>query len=269
MIFLVLGKWVVFHKAMDRALLVCALAAMASTWPRLHLREWWPWHRGAVWQVMLGLLIALISVQTILGLDAAFGGLAWAKVTPHKCMQLIATAVVAAILVPLTEETIFRGFLQTEFSQRIGMLWGWLLAALIFALSHFLKVPDTFDHTSVHWWSGVPAVVAAVKFMCGGGIFSGQGLNYLIIGLILGGLFWRTGMLWLNYGLHAGWIVGLQLSSGLTRPAPTASIWTGGDLLSSPLTTLVLVLLGFWLWLFFRRPQPEPESTPENGASAS
>ena len=258
LIFLVLGKWVVFHRAMDRALLVCALAAIASTWSSLRLRDWWPLQRAAVAQVLLGLLIAFISVQTILGLDIGFGGLAWAGTTPGKCVQLVTTAVIAAILVPLTEETIFRGFLQTELSRRIGACGGWLLAALIFALSHFLKVPNSFDHEPVHWWSGVSAVGAAVKFMGSGGILSGQGLNYFLIGLILGGIFWRIGVLWLNYGLHAGWILGLQLASGLTHPTPVRSIWIGGDLLSSPLTSLVMVLLGFWLWLFFRRPPPEP-----------
>ena len=268
LLFLVLGKWVVFHKLMNRALLVCALAAMASTWSRLRLHEWWPWDRRAIGQVLLGLFIAFISVQTIVGVDVGFGGLAWAGITASKCAQLVATAVIAAILVPLTEETIFRGFLQTEFSRRIGALGGWLLAALVFALSHFLKVPASFDHIPVHWWSGVPAVGAAVKFMCSGGIFSGQGLNYFLIGLILGGIFWRTGMLWLNYGLHAGWILGLQLASGLTHPAPVRSIWIGGDLLSSPLTSLVMVLLGFWLWLFFRRPPPEPESPPPSAPGA-
>jgi membrane protease YdiL (CAAX protease family) len=268
-LFLVLGKWVAFHKLMNRALLVCALAAMASTWSRLRLREWWPWDRRAIGQVLLGLFIAFISVQTILGLEVAFGGLAWTGATPARLAGLISTAIIAAILVPLTEETIFRGFLQTEFSRRIGAWGGWLLAALVFALSHFLKVPESFDHIPVRWWSGVLAVAAAVKFMCSGGILSGQGLNYFLIGLILGGIFWRTGVLWLNYGLHAGWIVGQQLTSGLTHPTPARSIWTGSDLLGSPLTTLVLVLLGFWLWLFFRRPPPEPPPDSVPGAETS
>jgi len=254
-LFFALGGVVAFHKAMDRALLICALAAMAMSWSRLHLREWWPPHRGAIWQVLLGLLIALVSVQTIVGLEVGFGGLTWADI-----MHIILTALVAAVIVPLTEETIFRGFLQTELSQRIGPRAGWIVAALIFALSHFLKVPATFDHVPVHLWTGVTAIGAAFGPLLDRNFLGGQGLNLLIIGFILGGLFWRTGTLWLNCGLHGGWIVGLQLSAGLTRPAPAASIWTRSDMLSSPLTTLVLVLLGFWLWLFFRRPSPEFES---------
>jgi membrane protease YdiL (CAAX protease family) len=258
-----------FHRVMDRALLVSALAALGWAWPRLQFRAWWPLHRGAPGQVLLGLLMAFVSLQTILGLEVGFGGLTWAVITPHERARIITTALVAAILVPLTEETIFRGFLQTELSRRLGLRGGWIVAALIFALAHFFKVPVALDHQPVHAWSGVTAVGAAFGPLLHGDFLNGRGLNLLLIGLILGGLFWRTGMLWLNYGLHGGWIVGLLLASGLTRPASTASIWTGSDLISSPLTTLVLVLLGFWLWLFFRRPPPEPESESAPGAGSS
>ena len=183
--------------------------------------------------------------------------------------RIVTTALVAALLAPLTEETIFRGFLQTEFSRRLGLRGGWIVAALIFALAHFLKIPVALDRAPIHFWSGVTAVGAAFGPLLRGDFLNFHGLNLLFIGLILGGLFWRTGRLWLNYGLHGGWIFGLLLASGLTRPAPTASIWTGRDLLSSPLTALVLVLLGLWLWLFFRRPPPEPQIVSEPGANAS
>jgi membrane protease YdiL (CAAX protease family) len=269
LLYLALGGAFPFHRVMNRALLISALAALGWAWPQLPLRAWWPLHRGAAGQVLLGLLIALVSLQTILGLEIGLGGLTWAVITPHDRARIVFTALVAALLVPPTEETIFRGFLQTEFSRRLGLRAGWIAAALIFALAHFLKIPVALDHEPVHAWSGVTAVGTAFGPLLHGAFLNGHGLNLLLIGLILGGLFWRTGMLWLNYGLHGGWILGLLLASGLTRPAPTVSIWTGRDLLSSPLTSLVLVLLGFWLWLFFRRPPPEPERPPASGPGAN
>jgi membrane protease YdiL (CAAX protease family) len=256
--FALLGH-VPFHRAMNRALMISALAALAVAGPGIKLRDWWPLRRGAIGQVLLGLLIAFVSVQTILGLEVGFGGLMWATNTPHDRLRIMAAALVAALLVPPAEETIFRGFLQTEISRRLGLRAGWIVAAIIFALAHFIKVPAEPGHPPVHVWSGVTAVGQAFMPVLQGDFLCGRGLNLLLIGLILGGIFWRTGMLWINYGLHGGWIVAMLLASGLTRPAPTVSVWTGGDLLSSPLTSLVLVLLGFWLWLFFRRPSPEPE----------
>jgi membrane protease YdiL (CAAX protease family) len=258
LIYLVLHRWVPFHRAMDRALLVSALAALGLAWPRLRFRTWWPWRRSAVTDLLLGLLVAILSVQTIIGLDVAFGGLRWATLTSHARTHVIIFAIIATLLVPPAEETIFRGFLQTEFTRRIGARWGWLLAALIFALAHFVKIPDSLDHQAVHPWSGVTAIGAAFVPVLHGRFFSPHGANLLIIGLILGGVFRRTGVLWFNYGLHGGWILGLLLATGLTR-STQATFWTGSDLLSSPLTTIVLVVLGWWLWRFYRRPLP-PES---------
>jgi membrane protease YdiL (CAAX protease family) len=268
------GHWP-FHRVMDRALMIAALAALALAWSRLRLRDWWPLRRWAVVQILLGLLIAFLSVQTILAVDFAFGGIASVKLTSPERTKIILTALLAALLVPLAEETIFRGFLQTEFVRRLGWRGGWIVAALLYALAHFLKIPDTIDSQPVHIWSGVTAIGSSFQTLGASlhaivaptnaaEIYPGKLINLLIIGLILGGTFRRTGNLWLNYGLHGGWIVGLFIGLKMTRPAQV-SIWTGEDLLSSPLTSAVLLLLGWWLWRYYRRPLPEPAS----GANAS
>ena len=267
--FVTRGHWH-FHKVMDRALLIFALAALGVAWPRLRFRDWWPLRRWAVAQVLLGLLIALLSVQTILAIDFACGGLAWVKLTSHEWTKIIWTTLLAALLVPLAEETIFRGFLQTQFVGRLGWRAGWILTALLYGIAHFLKIPATIDSQPVHIWSGVTALGASFQTL-GASLqamvapanaaeaYPGKLVNLLLIGLILGGTFQRTGNLWLNYGLHGGLIIGLFIGLKMTQPAQV-SIWTGMDLVSSPLTTLVLLLLGWWLWRYYRRPRPEPAS---------
>jgi membrane protease YdiL (CAAX protease family) len=247
-----------FHRVMDRALLFSALAALALAWPRIELRSWWPLDDRAWKHALLGLAIALVSTQLILGAEMAMVGLQWASITARDEGRIILTALAAALLVPLAEETIFRGFIQTQLVRGFGVRAGWLLAGLIFMLAHFIKIPVDLDHAPVHLWSGVTAVGAAFRPVVHGQFLSGRGLNLLLIGLLLGGAFLRSGMLWVNYGLHGGWILALLLTSGLTRQITTNSFWSG-DLLSSPLTSVVLVLLGFWLWLFFLRPSSEPE----------
>ena len=260
LIHLVLHRWVPFHRAMDRALLISALAALGLAWPRLRFREWWPPGRPALLEALLGLFAALLAVQTLIALEAACGGIARAGLTSHERTRVITTAIVAALLVPPAEETLFRGFLQTEFTRRLGGTAGWLIAALLYAIAHFLKVPDSLDHRAVHPWSGITAIGAAFQPLALGWFLGWKGANLLILGLVLGGVFRRTGTLWFNEGLHAGCILGLLLVSGLTRPT-RASFWTGDDILSSPLTALVLAVLGWWLWRYYRRP-PEAGSTP-------
>jgi membrane protease YdiL (CAAX protease family) len=224
-----------FHRAMDRALLISALAALG---------------------------IALVSTQLILGLEVAFAGLGWAQVTTHDAHRILFTAIVAALLVPFAEETIFRGFIQTKLVRGLGAHGGIVFGALIFMLAHFLKVPAGFDHAPVHGWSGASALGAAFLPVLQGQFLDGRGLNLFLLGLILGGLFLRWGTLWLNYGLHGGLILALILASGLTRPAVQGAFWAGDGLLSSLLTSAVLVLLGFWLWFFYRRHWPESDPGP-------
>jgi membrane protease YdiL (CAAX protease family) len=263
--FVTRGHWP-FHRVMDRALMISALAALGLAWPRLRFREWWPLRHWAIVQVLLGLLIALLSVQTILAVDFACGGLAWVKLTSHEWTKIILTTLLAALLVPPAEETIFRGFLQTEIVGRLGWRGGWTATALLYALAHFLKIPDTIDQQPVRLWSGVTALGASFQTLGAAlhavvapanaaGAYPGKLVNLILIGLVLGGTFRRTGNLWLNYGLHGGWIVGLFIGLKMTQPAQV-SIWTGTDLVSSPLTTIVLLLLGWWLWRYYRRPQP-------------
>ncbi len=248
-----------FHRAMDRALLFSALAALIVAWPRIDLRAWWPLDSSSWKQALLGLAMALVSTQLILGLEMSIVGLKWAALSPRDEHRIILTAVVAAFLVPLAEETIFRGFLQTELIRRLGVRGGWILAALLFALSHFIKIPVELDHAPVHAWSGFTALGSAFLPVLHGEFLSGRGFNLFLIGLLLGGAFLRSGQLWLNYGLHGGWILALLLSSGLARPGDAMSFWWGGGLLDSPLTSLVLLLLGFWLWRYYLPPWIESE----------
>lgn len=260
LIYAALHRWVPFHRAMDRALLLAALAALGIAWPMLQFRAWWRPGRQAIFDVVLGLLAAFVAVQTIVGLSVGCGGLSWAVLTSHERTRIVTTALVAALLVPPAEETIFRGFLQTEFTRWLGARAGWIIVALLYAIAHFLKIPDSLDHQPVHVWSGVTAIGAAFQPLAQGWFLGWKGANLLILGLVLGGVFRRTGTLWFNEGLHAGCIVGLLLTSGLTRPTH-ASFWTGEDVLSSPLTALVLAVLGWWLWRYYHRP-PEAGSTP-------
>ncbi len=77
-----------------------------------------------LWALLLGhfQLEAQPNYMPLFG--SGLAGLAWA---------LLAGALVA----PLAEETFFRGFLFAGFRKEMGLLWGTLLSATLFALVHF------------------------------------------------------------------------------------------------------------------------------------
>ena len=136
-----------------------------------------------------------------------------------------------------------------------------MAAALIFMLAHFLKIPESLDQEPVHLWSGASAVGAAFLPVLHGDFLGGRGLNLFLIGLILGGIFLRAGSLWINAGLHGGWIFALLLFSGMypAGHAAASSLFWAADLLSSPLTSLVLILLSAYGYgVSIRHPPPRP-----------
>jgi membrane protease YdiL (CAAX protease family) len=267
-----------FHRAMDRALLICALAALAIFWPRIRLGELWPLEINAFKPLVLGFFVAAVSMQAMIGLHLAVVGFTSSGLSAAQVWGRVLLAVVAAIMAAPLEETIFRGFLQRELAQGGGWRFGWIVAAVIYTLAHFLKVPVALDHQPVHLWSGATALGAAF-WQFGHDLTRwsnlGKVVNLFVVGLILGGTFLRAGSLWFNAGLHGGWILGLLLFTGLTKPSPVGPaapppewiVLFGTDILSSPGTTLVLVLTGFWLWRFYRHPsiQPEPARGPTRG----
>ncbi len=238
-----------FHRAMSRALLLSALGALFLFRDRIRLRQWWRANREGRRQWALGWLLAVVSSLVMIGLYGALCGFHGAGVPPSHTLLV---AVVAALIVPILEETLFRGFLVTLFVEATGRWVGWFLAAMIYALAHFLKVPSDMREQPIQFWSGVTGMFAAFAQLGHGDFFSGKGLSLFLVGLILGGVFLRKGRLWIGAGLHGGWIFILMTFTGLTRPDDSPRIpFLGGDLLSCPLTPGVLLVFGLLLWRLY------------------
>jgi membrane protease YdiL (CAAX protease family) len=252
-----------FHRAMDRGLLISAVAALGLFGPRVPLRELWPWEHRTWMDLLLGTFIAAVSIQAMLGFNLALAGFTSAHLSAGQAWGRVLLALVAAVIAPPLEETVFRGFIQRELIAGLGVRAGLVIGALTYTLAHFLKIPVELDHEPVHLWSGATALGAAFTHF-GQDLLQPQNLgkeaNLLLIGLILGGIYLRSGALWVGAALHSGWIFGLLLFTGFTRPVvPPYQPGFGGDILSSLSTTMVLLLLGVWIWLFYRHPSIKPE----------
>ena len=240
-----------FHRSMSRALLLSALAALILFRRQLQLGRWWARDPFTLRRIAFGYLLSMVSSILMIGLYRATCGFHTAHIPSTRAALSIAMALLACLIVPILEETIFRGFLVTMLVETLKKWGGWILAAFIYALAHFLRVPADADGHGA--WSGARGVAAIFVHLGSGEFFGGRGLNLFLVGLILGGIFLRTGTLWVNAGLHSGWIFILMTFSALTRPDEPPRISSlGGDLLSSPLTSTVLVVLGLWLWRFYR-----------------
>jgi membrane protease YdiL (CAAX protease family) len=224
-----------FHRVMSRALLISALGALVLFRSHLRLREWWPGGAIARRQMALGLVLAILSSSLMIALYSILCGVHSAGLTFGHAVLATLTALVASLIVPVLEETIFRGFLVTILTKSTGRWIAWLLAAGIYAVAHFLRFPPEGQGQGTRLWSGVTAMISVFTHLGQGDFLTGRGFNLFVVGLILGGIFLRTGTLWVNAALHGGWIFILMTFTALTRPVePPHFPRLEGDLLSSP-----------------------------------
>ncbi len=98
------------------------------------------------------------------------------KDSTGSTLQMALVLFSVAVLIPIVEEILFRGFLQSYFRKRMNSACSVLLSALCFALFHF---------SSSQAWSNV--VILSSLF---------------VLGLFLGWLYERQRSLWAPIGLH-------------------------------------------------------------------
>jgi uncharacterized protein len=164
------------------------------------------------------------------------------------------------LLTGITEESLFRGYVQFTLVRGIGFWWGALLVAAAFGLAHGYNPGES----SV-------------------GLFSVGA-----VGLVFCLSLWYTGSLWWAVGFHAAWDwaesyfygtadSGMIAGNHLLREHPTGPVlWSGGatgpegSLLIVPLLLVIALLMFLWwgrrtrspfagaAWRPMRRSQPIP-----------
>ncbi len=125
----------------------------------------------AVYPVLMGVAILLKYFLSRFGVTVPPQEAAQTVMARQLWPEAAATAAAVVIVAPLLEEMVFRGFLLSALSRRMGPTGAVVLSAALFGLLH------TADHP-----------------FYGGPIF--------VLGLLLGWLYLRTGRLWVAVGCH-------------------------------------------------------------------
>lgn len=160
-------------------------------------------------------------------------------------LRALKGALVTAVVVSAIEEVLFRGVLLGIFLRAMRTWSAVLSLSLLFAAVHFLEPPP--GHS-------VPDPEALdAGFVLLGQIFSRftDPLHMLsrfsilfAVGVVLAVARIRTASLWMPFGLHAGWIIGLSVFKSATWPAsglPEWTSWLVGTTLLEGLIPLVMV----------------------------
>lgn len=163
--------------------------------------------------------------------------------------QKMPTVLIAASIVPILEELLFRGFILGVLLRSFSRLSALLLTSGLFSIVHFLKAPDsTTPNDAVRWSSGFDSIAHSFGQFGDPMLLAAGFLTLFAIGCILADARLQTSSLWLPIGLHAGWIFANGTFSKAAHRGALALPWLGKDLLVG----IVPLILALASWALMR-----------------
>lgn len=256
-----------FESYFHRALLIAALILL---WPLLRALRIGSWHDLALEKnpragadLAIGFAIAAIP---LLSCGAVIIALHIYSLRHGFLWQKMPTVLVAASIVPVLEELLFRGFILGVLLRSFSRLGALLLTSGLFSIVHFLKAPDqTTPNDAVRWFSGFDSIAHSFGQFADPMLFAAGFLTLFALGCILADARLQTSSLWLPIGLHAGWIFANGTFSKAAHRETLALPWLGKDLLVG-IVPLILALASWALMRLWvkhadaRAPQPLPRT---------
>ena len=243
-----------FHRFVDRALLVLALAGIWPLMRSLRMASWrelgWVKPQGQGRGLGLGLVLGFASLATVAVLAFAVG--VWkinSQVTVSRVVAKLLSAIVTAVVVAILEETFFRGAVMGALRRVHSDRTALLASSGIYAMVHFFQRPAS--PAVVHWYSGFQILWRMLHGFIDWRMLVPGFFVLTLAGIILGLAYLRSGNLYCSMGLHAGWIFWLKFFGVIAVVQPGADIWLWG---SSKLIDgwLALLVLGGVLWVVSR-----------------
>ena len=123
----------------------------------------------------------------------------------------------SGVAVAVIEETFFRGGiqggLQRDWRSTIAVVAG----SAFYAIMHFFRPVHGFvESANVHWDTGFAYLARLFSNVPATPQFGAQFTTLLLVGVVLGAAYVRTGTLYLSMGLHAGFVFALKSFAFLT-----------------------------------------------------
>lgn len=249
-------RWLIALATFPWVVLQCGLASSR----KLGLKSRLPFYHYFGWYFFLGVasIAGLVAVQQWVGASTFRDGL-----TAGFVLNTILISFLAALLVALGEELVFRAVVLRMFYTAFLPVVSVVLSALFFAYLHF-DMPDHLwaahnqspegpgmtDGFYVAFWTvfGITRSFSPLLF-----------LNLTLVGYILTVVFMRTRSLWASIGLHAGWVTLILSYSHLGEtPLGDSSPWWGSHRLADGFLCLAFLLSTAWVVTALKHPRARP-----------
>jgi membrane protease YdiL (CAAX protease family) len=197
--------------------------------------------------VGIGFFLSVLPVAGLAGMLVARGVY---SMRPSIAWNAVGAVTLSSAVVPLIEETLFRGLFLGVLLRGNRPWTATVLSSGIFSIVHFLKAPDRAT-TSVGWTSGFISLAHSFDQFSEPMLVLAGFTTLFLLGVILAQARLSTRSLWLPIGLHAGWILASGVFNKIAHREVVALPWLGKSLLVGVVPLFVClvswVLLGAWL----------------------
>lgn len=167
-------------------------------------------------------------------------------------MYLLASGLLGGVLVALIEESFFRGAMQYHLRYSHSLSATLVFTSLFYAAVHFIHPPEPAAGAPVDWRSGWNMLEGMLdQFKNFAGLVDSFAALFMA-GLLLALVRERSGNIALCIGIHAGWIMMIRLTRGVSVESSDSSnaFLTGsydGVIGWAAAIVLGLVALAYWL----------------------
>jgi len=167
-------------------------------------------------------------------------------------MYLLASGLLGGVLVALIEESFFRGAMQYHLRYSNSLLLTLVFTSLFYAAVHFIHPPEPAAGAPVDWRSGWTMLEGMLHpFKNFAGLIDSFAALFMA-GLLLALVRERSGSLALCIGIHAGWIMMIRLTRGVSSEvadSPNAFLIGSYDGVIGWAAAILLGLLALGYWL--------------------
>lgn len=216
-----------FEKVASRSLLLTLLIGLFVFFRLLNLRSWQSLGYQGTYstflrQIARGLSFGIVTMAVVTTSIVLLGVRYWQyDESGIEIVAIIIKALFQGLLIAFIEETLFRGALiqykpEKKSDRRHSLHLLVVSSALIYATLHFIKSETHIGPDELTWYSGF-SYLSGAMYKLSDLSFIGSFLTLIMVGMFLGYLRVRTGSIALGIGVHAGWIMIIQVCSKLTE----------------------------------------------------
>lgn len=168
-----------------------------------------------------GVTIMLPLVLTLLALDVRAIDAEWVFSWPNLLLGVL-QALIIGFIVAVIEETYFRGAMFTAVNRTSGLWPAAMSTSLLYAAVHFITTEYDIPANQVQWYDGLIVLVHCFEQFATPAAIVDSFLALFMVGLFLALVRARHGHIAHCIGLHAGWVLIIQMTKDFTVDNPNS-----------------------------------------------